>query len=194
MPTVYLAGPILGLSYDDATAWRDEATNVLTALGYDVRVPMRAVRDRLEAYDEMPTELNNAYAFQRDTYDVKNSDVVLVNLVSPEASVGTTFEMGAAWALGKMVVTVLPKEAKTWGKYKVNGQLHPFIEGGSNILVYTLDEAYQVLETLLPVSAASEARKQLIGSLGHLANITEEMQAEWDRLMAEEYDNPVAPV
>lgn len=190
MPSVYLAGHILGLSYDEATAWRDEATQRLGALGYSVYAPMRAVRDRLEGYAEMPTELAGAHAFARDTYDVKRADVVVVNLLeSDEATVGTTFELGMAWALGKFVIVVIPKT--NWGKFKQGGQYHPFIQGGASVIVHDLEAVYDLCETLLPVEPASVG-SMWAGMLGELAGLS--IIESPDLEFIDEDDTVVAPV
>lgn len=112
-PTVYLAGPIKGLSYDGATTWREDAQIALAAVGIVALSPMRFKR-----YLAGELTIGDSYAdftlsteqgiTTRDRFDVQRCDVVLMNLLGAEkVSIGTMIEAGWADAYRKPVVLVV---------------------------------------------------------------------------------------
>ena len=129
VPSVYLAGQITGLSYDEASAWRNEATDYLTAMGFSVFNPLR---DR-----DMAAPPSYVVPFKRDVEDIKQADYVLAYQLE---SVGTLIELGMAYAQGKYIVLVAPST-------------HPFLQGVAGAVVSSLDEAYEELQGLLPTEA-----------------------------------------
>lgn len=155
---VYLAGPIEGESYEGATGWRDEAAGVLRersrslVQGYS---PMRS-KGYLSAEttvgfraDGSPASYTQALSTSkgitcRDSFDVRTSDVVLVNaLPLPHASTGTTLEIGMAYALAKPVVLVAEPDHPL--------ALHPMSSEMCQFIVPTLEEGLDtVLALLLP--------------------------------------------
>ena len=147
--TVYLAGPITGLSFADAIGWREEATEELTALGYEVFSPMREKFHLKEEFGDAPlphTHHSFADPFPRDVLDIRRSDFVLCNLLQWDGTtplVGTSVELGLARAMGKFVVTVR----------KPGFALHPFLAGCSDLVMDTLERAYEWLEHMKPVQA-----------------------------------------
>ncbi len=106
-PRIYLAGPITGLSYEDATHWRIQATNALPA----VRCfsPMRA-KAAQRGCEKLGWGANAANAedpiftirgiITRDYLDCVKADLLLVNFEpsAPETSTGTVSEISWAWA------------------------------------------------------------------------------------------------
>ena len=161
-PSVYLAGPIAGLTYDEASSWHDEATNAAASLGYEVYSPMRG-KESLEKTNEVlriDVSTNAGVIpspFPRDAMDVRRCDVVVANLLLSEtASIGTMIELGMAYALGKFIVLVLPEKAKS-PFAGAGGHYHPFLTGitaAQGVIVHNLEAAYDVLETLLPMRPA----------------------------------------
>ena len=151
MTAVYLAGHITGLTYANAIQWRDEATERLLLMGFEVRDPMRgkeSLEDRFqdkalpsEGYgDGVPSHIENPYA--RDKYDITHSDIVLANLAVGEQcgltpSVGTLVELGIAEGLGKLILII-------------STNTHPFIKGPADCMFDTLDDALTFIETLTP--------------------------------------------
>lgn len=113
MLKVYLAGPIGGLSYEEATnGWRMRATSILSDSRIRVYSPMR-YKEALagteclddQKYDRPLTTPPAILA--RDTYDVRSADILLVNLAgSKRVSIGTMVELGIAHALNKPMVIV----------------------------------------------------------------------------------------
>lgn len=112
--TIYLAGPITGLSYAEAVERRQWVADVLRRAGFTVRSPMRG-KEFLRSVQQLGpngyTGTNSAQAiFCRDTNDVLNSDVVLVDLTgAKQISLGTVFELGLAWAVRKYIVVVMER-------------------------------------------------------------------------------------
>lgn len=120
MKTIYLAGPIAGLTLKEATYWRDTATEYLEPLGYTVLNPMRGIT--LSSSNDIlgfshgnltPNEI-----LERDLDDVREADIILTCI--SEISVGTLFELGYAYALDKDLIVVLMGKMKHYNN-------HPFI-------------------------------------------------------------------
>lgn len=157
-PAVYLAGHIAGLTYGEATDWREEATEAITALGYDVYSPMRGKEHLKETYESRvlePTSDVDAGVgpFARDMHDLRRSDIVLANMLALDTpSIGTTMELMAGHLLNKFVIVVLPKDARR--PFRDARGWHPFLGGTANAIVNSLGEAYAVLEVLKPVQPA----------------------------------------
>lgn len=105
MKTVYLSGPISGLSYGEAVDWRVQAKIELRKHGILGVSPMRGKEylshvTKFEGQSQYasfgplstPKGINS-----RDRYDCLNCDALLVNLLgATERSIGTILEIG--WA------------------------------------------------------------------------------------------------
>ena len=110
---VYLAGPIAGLTYDEATNWRGCVRQLLPDC-IQCFSPMRG-KDFLkregtispDAYEE---EINSAHGIMgRDHYDVCTADAVLMNLLGAgRVSIGSVIE--AAWCFAYRVPLILVME------------------------------------------------------------------------------------
>lgn len=111
---VYLAGPIMGISYQESTDWRQRATNSLSIYNIDGFSPMRG-----KAYLSQEDKLLDSYTDHtmssinginiRDYNDVKTADAILVNLLGAKiVSIGTVMEI--AWARVWNIPTVLIME------------------------------------------------------------------------------------
>lgn len=114
--SVYAAGPISGLSYDEATDWRELARAELAKYGIKVLSPLRAeiglknadkvkdsyTKDELEKTFDIYREANQVMLHSRgvttrDRFDCMNCSVVFVNLLNAKKiSIGTVLEI--AWA------------------------------------------------------------------------------------------------
>ena len=146
MKSVYLVGPIGGLSYEDATQWRVEAREVLEARHWDVFDPMTG-HESLKGEKDIGVGLGNAKfvengcIFHSDLFRINEADILLVNLLklSPKQSVGTFFEYGYGYANKKMIITV------TTDSYISK---HPFIVG-SSIVVSSMEQAYELINNLV---------------------------------------------
>lgn len=122
MKTVYLAGPIAGLGYDDAVDWRDHVIVDLAPVGIKGLSPMRAKeylanveRDvgfsaTCEEYGHLSPLSGPRGIMTRDRFDATRCDVLLVNLLgAKKVSIGTVMEI--AWADLKRIPIVVAIEA-----------------------------------------------------------------------------------
>jgi len=149
MSSVYLAGPIANLTYDEANAWRLEAIEYLADFGIRGRSPLRGKEFLRETGIITIDTYSNAIASDegivaRDRYDVESSDLVLSNLLgAPAVSCGTPVEYG--WAdmtrPRTPMITVIEAEGSVYD--------HPFIRGLSSYRVKTLEEGLAICITLL---------------------------------------------
>lgn len=124
---IYLAGPIEGVFYNDAVQWRESVSIELIKNGHDVFSPLTqqeccAINDD-EVFDSnvyyKKYGFNPGSIFYKDIFMINQSDCVLVNL-NGSGTFGTPFEIGYAYALGKMIV-IIADEAML---------KHPFIMSG----------------------------------------------------------------
>ena len=148
-PRIYLAGPIGGLSYSEATDWRRLAVVDLTASGIDAFSPMRA-KDFLKGESNLTWMMDhweNPMAtskgiMSRDYNDCVNADVLLVNLKGlTRASMGTVMEI--AWAFHLKIPTVVVAEHDN-----IHVQ-HPMLVEAINFRVETLDEALKIVKHIV---------------------------------------------
>lgn len=149
---VYLAGPITGLTFDDATTWREEFAEELADVGITGYSPLRskgylrafgvidAGGDR-SAYQGVHPLSETAGIVTRDRNDVKTSDLVFVNLLGAErVSIGTVMEI--AWADAYRVPTVVAMD-------RGGAHDHAFIRGMSGFIVYDLETALECIKGVL---------------------------------------------
>lgn len=113
--TIYFAGPITGLTYEEATGWRKQ---VRSALPSDWRIldPMRGkshLKDdpRVKGRPLAANFDSGMDAVSRDLSDIRAADVVLAHFAATDAapgvSLGTSCEIGYAYAIGTPVVAVV---------------------------------------------------------------------------------------
>jgi len=147
--SVYLAGPITGLSYMGATDWREYAAILLRGTGITPISPMRA-----KSYLAGEEELAQSYSghalstpkgiVTRDRFDCQRAGVVLANLLgASRVSIGTMVELGWADAARVPIVTVLPEND--------NIHNHAFIHELSGFVVPTLTEGLTLVRHILSV-------------------------------------------
>jgi nucleoside 2-deoxyribosyltransferase len=139
---IYLAGSISGLSYGEATKWRNEARNKLEDLGYKVVNPMRNKSD-LSHIKEL-SNYNNTdrgrQIFNRDKYDVQSVDAMIVNFTGCKmVSIGTCVEIGIAVERDIPIFVIMEDD---------NIHNHPFITVPAYIVVNSLEDAILALEDL----------------------------------------------
>jgi nucleoside 2-deoxyribosyltransferase len=147
MLTVYLAGPISGQNYKDATSWREHCESLP---GFVWLSPMRAKEVLKSSKDLTQHTLSSSvqnftttddFIMTRDYSDVKRSDVLLVNLdvPHPTPSLGTVMELG--WAYDRGIPTIVIDSAVH--QYKN----HPMIKHTMSIVASSLEEALVILKT-----------------------------------------------
>ena len=152
-PSVYLAGPITGLTYDEGQDWRLEAKAWLDAHGIDGYSPLRAkthlrelgVLDNAGTPDSAYIGLNAlsepAGITTRDRFDCMGRSMVLVNFVGAEkVSIGTCIELG--WADAARVPLVIAMEED-------NVHRHAMVNSVAGFIVPTLSEALTVCKAVL---------------------------------------------
>jgi nucleoside 2-deoxyribosyltransferase len=111
---VYLAGPISGANYGEATDWRNQAIYHLVNHGLDPYSPMRGKvyllkeKEIADSYSDYPMSSITGINI-RDYNDVRTSGAILVNLLDArKVSIGTVMEI--AWARTHNVPVVLIME------------------------------------------------------------------------------------
>jgi hypothetical protein len=137
--TIFLAGPLTGVSYKDALEWRKYVESKLPA---DI-IAFSALRGKI--YVAKEHLLKDAYpehllstpqgTVTRDRYDVFRCDALFVNFLDTDkVSIGTIMEM--AWADSQRIPIVLAME---------NGNIHDhaFVRQVAAFVTRDLDEAIQ---------------------------------------------------
>lgn len=149
MKTCYLAGPIAGLDYTDAVTWRTAAIQRLKEAGIQGRSPMRSKEFLAgrkltnQGCEENPLSSQKGIV-TRDHFDVRTSDVILMNLsAATRLSLGSAVEIGWASAYKKPIVTVLDLDNTA------NPHTHAFVRELSGYIVPTLDEALDIVISIL---------------------------------------------
>jgi len=154
--SVYIAGPISGLSYDACTKWRDEVSAALRSSNIAALSPLRAkvyLRDTTtiaDCYND--ADLNGGRAYinmstergitSRDRFDCTSCGVVLVNLLgTSKVSIGTCMEI--AWADAHRIPVVLVME-KTGNPHE-----HAMIRDCISFRVESLTEAVEIVRAIL---------------------------------------------
>ena len=110
-PTVYLAGPITGTSYEECTDWREDVRKELEP-DLDCFSPMRAkshLRKETNLQDSYDTVFSSQRGiFARDMSDCRRCDAIFVNLLgAKQPSIGTIMEITAFWWQQKPIVLVM---------------------------------------------------------------------------------------
>jgi nucleoside 2-deoxyribosyltransferase len=128
--TVYLAGPIEGVSLEEATKWREIATAFLKYRNINTLDPTRRKK-----FHDQPYSINLAKKIVRmDMNDIQESDVVLMNLKDrgQGKAWGTICELIIAQSHSKTIVVVLEE-----------GFQHPFIDVFATEVHHTLEDALE---------------------------------------------------
>ena len=170
--TVYLAGPITGLTYGEARhGWRDEFTAMMPTHIISLS-PMRG-KDALMGVEEMQGDPNmypsNALCapagiIARDRNDVRTCDVMVACFLEAKdrCSLGTAVEFGWADAYRKPVVMIIEDDPNlpTVDKDGISSQivnhgkernihLHAFLTEIAGYQTNNLEEAAQIVRCLL---------------------------------------------
>ena len=99
--TFYLCGPILdGEERWRSLEWREMSFDILTSRGFKVFNPMVSEEYGNVHYDEQFKEL----IVPRDKLMIDRSDVIIVNYLHKELSIGTCMEIMYAHSKGKKVI------------------------------------------------------------------------------------------
>lgn len=149
MKTVYLSGPITGLTYDQGQDWREWAYRELATVGVHGLSPLRG-KDYLRKEGVLKAQYLDVHPLStpkgivtRDRNDTIHSDVVLVNVLGAErVSIGTVIEMG--WADLARVPIVLVMEPG-------NVHDHAMVTELAGFITPDLDVAIDIILTILGV-------------------------------------------
>ena len=135
MTGVYLAGPISGLSYAEASHWRREVQRRLSFHKIKTLNPLLPP-DGLTTV-KMGGGFKGDIIRDRD-FILRQADVMLVNFLGAKAvSVGTCVEVGWADAIRLPIITVMEDEG--------NLHDHSFIRELSGWIVPSIDEAFKII-------------------------------------------------
>jgi nucleoside 2-deoxyribosyltransferase len=152
-PSVYLAGPITGLTYGESSDWRDAVKEELDDAGIAAFSPLR-MKGYLESFGVLSAKGQDGYNYSgahplsedkgimtRDRFDVRTRDMVLANFLGAErVSIGTCIEIGWADAFRKPVVAVMEDD---------NVHRHAMLDEGCGFVVKTLDQAVEIVKAVL---------------------------------------------
>lgn len=151
--SIYLAGPIVGVEYGEArSGWRAEFAAMMDSHPHiHCLSPMRGralmpdkqvVAPGMEYQIDDPLE-NAKSMLARDTGDIRNCNLVVVNLLGAKrAALGTTAEMGFAYALNIPVLLIMERRVPVF-------HTHGFITGIASFWVDDLEVAAATAQTLL---------------------------------------------
>lgn len=121
MITIYLCGPMTGHTSDSADDWRNKAIEDLNH-GFIVLSPTRVEVGKMakeavftpDGFGEKSNipSMRPSAIYSRDMFDLEHCDIVLANMsdLSFGFSIGSTYEMGYAKALKKLVLLVAPPD------------------------------------------------------------------------------------
>lgn len=146
-PKVYLAGPISGCTYAECTDWRDNVREKLAEFGIDGFSPMRnkeflrevGIIDGNAQFDDIMC--TDKGIMGRDTFDVRTSDAILVNLLGTKiVSIGTVMEITLAYDRRIPVVVAMEPEG--------NLHEHPMLREAIDFRLPSLEQAVAILKTL----------------------------------------------
>jgi nucleoside 2-deoxyribosyltransferase len=151
--SVYLAGPISGIDFEEGEGWRQEAINYLTPRDIDCFSPLRKknyLKDQghlTGTFEDWPLSTQRGI-YARDRFDCHRVDVVLANLLDSGAydngtqrvSIGTVMEI--AWAAQNNTPVVLIMEDG-------NIHRHPMLLEACPFVVDNLAEALDLTEAIL---------------------------------------------
>lgn len=144
-PTVYLAGPIGGLTEGEAKDWRAKVTLKLNCHFIRGVSPLRCEPAVGGSYHTGGYPEDKLFGTidaigSKNEYDVRNCDMMLAYL--PMISNGTMIELGMAFALRKPIIVVSPLEAI---------QKHAVVNYCAGWMLEELDEAVEVASGILGV-------------------------------------------
>lgn len=123
MATVYLAGKMTGLTKEQMSRWRNSAAILLTKNGFLVLNPVNV---------PLSKELTGREIVDNNKFQIRSSDVILVELDHEDVSIGTIGEIIFARELGKPVIA--------WGKAKGIIE-HPWVREHLTMHFPELEEA-----------------------------------------------------
>ena len=127
---IYLAGKMGGLSFEQMNSWRVKATELFNQYSDDIHIinPVNYYNFEID-----PNSYTEKEVKEFDLYQVKNSNIILVNLDFPD-SIGTAIELECASRFWSIPVI-------GFGTAKV----HPWIELSLTKRCTTMEEAVEYI-------------------------------------------------
>ena len=122
--SVFLAGPITGLSYNAASDWREQVRKQLPEgiVGLSALRGKPHLKDKSRirtTYEEYPLTTAKGIMI-RDFNDVARCDIVFVNFLgAKEISKGTLLEIGWAYAMRKPIILAIEDEGNPHDNFMV---------------------------------------------------------------------------
>lgn len=152
--TVYLAGSISGLTYKQASEWREKVKERLQEFGIKCLSPLRAdvhLRNHEGLLDDKQSISSSSPALamstergvvERDKYDATRCSVLFLNLLgSKKISVGSMIEIGWANANNIPIVLIMEKEG--------NMHDHAFVRETCAFRTDDLSEGIEIVRAIL---------------------------------------------
>jgi len=144
--SVYLAGPIIGCSWEEASGWRTTAAALLQSHGIGSYSPLRGHSFLADETEIQPFShavfISDEEMVHRDLGDIFQSDAVIVNLLAAKRiSLGTMVEIGWAYSFGRLIVAIMEEEG--------NLHDHPFTRVLFRHRVDTLEAAVSTVVRVL---------------------------------------------
>ena len=149
MYTVYLAGPISGLNFNESTWWRQTIAKELKD-EIECFSPMRyksyladggIIRDHYDQATTSPLSTQKGI-MTRDFFDCQRADLIIANLLdSRKVSIGTCMEMAWAFAKHTPVIAIMEEEG--------NPHDHAMIRETIGFRVTTVEEAIELAKAIL---------------------------------------------
>ena len=144
MKTVYLAGPITGLTYGGCTEWRDGAIESLALFGIEGLSPMRGKEALSHLVDPLSgTAVEYAHLtplatpkgiLTRDHWDCNRADAIIFNLLgATKPSQGTIMEIAWGYHRGIPLIAAIEESG--------NPHEHAMVTGALTYRFTTLEEA-----------------------------------------------------
>jgi hypothetical protein len=144
--SVYLVGPITGLSYQGATDWREYAKNFLSNHGIAGLNPLRGKdylkgeKDIADKYD-LHVMSTSRGIMTRDYFDCMNAGVILANFIGAEkVSIGSAMEI--AWGYNNHTPVIVCMEDG-------NPHDHSMIREATGYRVTSLEEGLHIATAIL---------------------------------------------
>lgn len=144
---LYMTGPIGGCTYDKATEWRDDFTQMLAGYaGVKCLSPMRGkdylVNDMsIDSVEYSTPSSCPKGVYTRDRWDSMRCDLMVANLLdAKKVSIGTIIEWGWANSRGTPIIMVMEDD---------NIHNHILIKGAPGFRVKTLEEAAELAKAIL---------------------------------------------
>lgn len=134
MKKIYTAGKMLGLTYQDQMSWRHEAEREIERKSDEL---IKFIHPPLFYNYDTPTHKTEREVMDWDLSQVKDCDIIVVNLEGITESIGTHYELATA----NVINTTSIKHIYVIGFGNPGVELHPWIEQSLHRREDTLDAA-----------------------------------------------------